>query len=73
MLNQIQDAAAKPFDVVVANGYGAFAKADKHSDGNACTAGLVTQLGKPGVCGIHPSYAGQSLLAQAVEQAIRIG
>ena len=73
LLNQLQDAAAKPFGVVVANGYGAFAQADKQSGGNACTAGLVTQLGKPGVCGIHPSYAGQSLLAQAVERAIRIG
>ncbi len=73
LLNQIQDAAAKPFHVVVADGYAAFAAADLHSGGDACTAGLVTQLGKPGDCGIHPSYAGQSLLAQAVEQAIRIG
>jgi hypothetical protein len=29
-------------------------------------------LGKPGDCGVHPSYAGQALLAQAVEKAIRL-
>jgi lysophospholipase L1-like esterase len=33
----------------------------------------VTQLGMPGKCGIHPSYAGQALLAQAVEDVIRLG
>lgn len=73
LLNTIVDTAAQPFHVVVAHGYAEFAQADKHSRGNACTAGLVTQLGKPGDCGIHPSYAGQSLLAQAVEKVIRIG
>jgi hypothetical protein len=40
--------------------------------GNTCGAGLLTQLGKPGDCGIHPSYAGQALLAQALEKAIRL-
>ena len=38
--------------------------------GNSCTAGLLTQLSTGG-CGIHPSYAGQSLLAQALEKAIQ--
>lgn len=72
-LNVIIDAAARPYHVEVARGFAEFARADRHFGGNACTAGLVTQLGKPGVCGIHPSYAGQSLLAQALAGAIRIG
>jgi len=40
--------------------------------GSTCGAGLLTQLGKPGDCGVHPSYAGQALLAQALEKAIRL-
>jgi hypothetical protein len=34
---------------------------------------LITELNNtPGMCGIHPSYAGQSLLALSVEKAIRL-
>jgi lysophospholipase L1-like esterase len=54
-----------------ADGYGELQKAAAHSGGNTCAAGLLTQLSSGG-CGIHPSYAGQSLLAQAVEKAIPI-
>lgn len=72
-LNKTQDAAAKPFHASVANGYTELQAASVDSGGNTCTAGLLTQLGTPGDCGIHPSYAGQALLAQAVEKAIRIG
>jgi lysophospholipase L1-like esterase len=72
LLNETIDAAATSFHAAVADGFGAFALADSHSGANPCTAGLLTQLGKPGVCGIHPSYAGQALLAQAVEQVIRL-
>jgi lysophospholipase L1-like esterase len=32
-----------------------------------------TQLGTPGTCGVHPSYAGQALLAQTLEGAITTG
>jgi len=71
-LNHAIDAAAKPFHVRVANGYGVFKVAERHSGGDPCTAELVTQLGKPGKCGIHPSYAGHALLALAVEKAIRL-
>jgi len=69
--DQSIDAAAKPFHVEVADGLGEFATGSLHSGGNACTAGLLTQLSTGG-CGIHPSYAGQSLLAQALEKAIHI-
>ncbi|HEY1569684.1 MAG TPA: SGNH/GDSL hydrolase family protein [Solirubrobacteraceae bacterium] len=72
LLNQVQDAAAKPFGVKIADGYGELQAATAHSGDNTCTAGLLTQLSAGG-CGIHPSYAGQALLAQALEKAITIG
>jgi lysophospholipase L1-like esterase len=71
LLNSTQDTAAKPFHVIVVDGFGEFGAAAAHSGGNSCTAGLLTQLSTGG-CGIHPSYAGQSLLAQALEKAIHI-
>jgi lysophospholipase L1-like esterase len=71
LLNSTQDTAAKPFHVVIADGFGEFQAGSAHSGDNTCTAGLLTQLSTGG-CGIHPSYAGQSLLAQAVEKAIHI-
>ena len=72
LLNKVQDTAAKPFDVKIADGYGELQAASAHSGDNTCTAGLLTQLSTGG-CGIHPSYAGQALLAQALEKAITIG
>jgi lysophospholipase L1-like esterase len=69
--NQLIDTATKPFHVEVADVFGEFAAADAHSGGNPCTAGLLTQLSTGG-CGIHPSYAGQGLLAQALAKAIHI-
>jgi lysophospholipase L1-like esterase len=71
-LNKVQDAAAKPFGVKIADGYGELQTASAHSGDNTCTAGLLTQLSAGG-CGIHPSYAGQALLAQALEKTITIG
>ncbi|MFL5824626.1 MAG: SGNH/GDSL hydrolase family protein [Solirubrobacteraceae bacterium] len=70
-LNSTVDGAAKPFGVRIANGFGEFKAASLHSGSNPCTAGLLTQVGG-GKCGVHPSYAGQALLAQAVEKAIRL-
>lgn len=72
LLNETIDAAAEHFGVFVANGFGAFQVADSHANGNPCAAGLLTQFGTSGACGIHPSYAGQALLAEAVEDAIRL-
>jgi lysophospholipase L1-like esterase len=62
----------KPFHVEIADAFDEFATAAVHSGGDPCKAGLLTQLSTGG-CGVHPSYAGQALLAQAVEKAIRIG
>lgn len=72
LLNQVQDTAARPFHVVIANGFGEWRTATARFAGNSCGAGLLTQLGRPGNCGIHPSYAGQTLLAQALEKVIRL-
>jgi lysophospholipase L1-like esterase len=69
-LNQTQDTAAKPFRALIANGYGEFYAGSLHSGGDPCKAGLLTQL-STGSCGVHPTYAGQSLLALAVEKAAR--
>jgi lysophospholipase L1-like esterase len=75
LLNQAVDGTARPFHVEIADGYGEFAAASAHSGGgNTCAAGLLTQLvGASTPCGVHPSYAGQALLAQAVEKAVRLG
>ena len=74
LLNQTVDTSAAPFKVVVADGFGELQRAAAHSGGSTCNAGLLTQLVNASTkCGIHPSYAGQSLLAQALERAIRLG
>ena len=72
LLNRVQDAAAKPFHVVLANGFGEWRSATARFAGDSCGAGLLTQLGMPGRCGIHPSYAGQALLALSLENVIRL-
>jgi lysophospholipase L1-like esterase len=71
-LNKAMDSAAKPFHVEIADGFGEFKAASLDSASNPCTAGLLTQLGMPGTCGVHPSAAGQSLLAQAMFKAIKV-
>lgn len=71
-LNHALDSSAERFHAVIANGFAEFRAAAVHSGGDTCAAGLLTQLGSPGKCGIHPSYAGQALLAQALEKAIRL-
>jgi lysophospholipase L1-like esterase len=63
------DAAAKPFHVEIADGYGTLKAASRNFGGNPCTAGLLNVVGQ-GKCGVHPTYAGQTLLAQAVEKAV---
>jgi lysophospholipase L1-like esterase len=69
--NTVVDLAAARYHVVVADGYGTFETASVDSGSDTCTAGLLTQLGAPGTCGIHPSFAGQALLAQSVLNAIK--
>jgi lysophospholipase L1-like esterase len=69
-LNTSTDDVARRFGATIADGYGVFEAAAAQSGGNSCAAGLLTQLAGGG-CGVHPSLAGQALLALAVEQAIR--
>ena len=69
-LNTAVDHAATPFDVTFASGKDAFESAALQSGGDSCSAGLLTQL-KGGGCGVHPSVAGQAVLALAVERVIR--
>jgi lysophospholipase L1-like esterase len=69
-INQAMREAGRRFGVVVADGFRELRVAAVHSGGSTCNAGLLTQLGKPGDCGIHPSFAGQALLADALLQAI---
>lgn len=71
-LNRTQDGAARPFRVRIADGYGRFAQAATRFGSNPCLAGLLTQTGPYGTCGVHPSDAGQALLAAAVTAAIRL-
>lgn len=70
-LNQAMDSQAKRFHAVIADGFDEFQAASLHSGDDPCKAGLLTQLSGGG-CGVHPSYAGQALLAQALEKAIRL-
>lgn len=69
LLNTAVDSAAKPFKVRFGDGFGVLRVAAVHSGGDSCKAGLLTQTG-PGTCGVHPSVAGQTLLAQAVENVV---
>lgn len=68
-VNRTVDRAASPYHVKVADGWRAFETAAAGSSGNLCAAGLLTQI-VGGGCGIHPSLAGQAILALAVEEAI---
>jgi lysophospholipase L1-like esterase len=66
------ESAAKPFNVKVAKTFALFKKAAAQAGGDTCGAQLLTQL-KNGTtpCGVHPSVAGQALIAQAVERAVK--
>jgi lysophospholipase L1-like esterase len=70
-LNSTVDLAAKPFKVKIADGFGLLRLASVHSGGDTCKAGLLTQLSGGG-CGVHPTYAGQALLAQAVAKVLQL-
>jgi lysophospholipase L1-like esterase len=71
-LNQAQAAGARPFHVRFADAYGGWRTAAVRFGRQPCLAGLLTQLGSYGTCGVHPSYAGQALLAKAVAAATRL-
>jgi lysophospholipase L1-like esterase len=71
-LNSTMENAAKPFNVRVAKTFALFKRAAAQAGGDTCAAQLLTQLKTtPASCGVHPSVAGQALIAQAVEQAVK--
>ncbi len=70
-LDHAMDSSAKRFHAEIADGFGELQAAALHSGGDSCAAGLLTQL-RAGGCGIHPSYAGQALLAQALLKVIKL-
>jgi len=64
-LNTILSGVASLFSADVADAFTAFGVASTPFGGNACAAGLLIPI-SPGVCDIHPSAAGQALIAQTV-------
>jgi len=56
---------ASAFDVQVADAFTAFLVADVPFGNDSCAAGLLIKLPN-GTCDIHPSLAGQTLIAQTV-------
>lgn len=69
-INNAEDSAARPYGAVFANGFANFLAATRIFAGNTCEAGLLTKLSTGG-CGVHPTLAGHSLLAEALVDAIQ--
>jgi lysophospholipase L1-like esterase len=72
-LNSAVVTVAKPYKIEVADGFNQFRLASIKYANKPCLAGLITQLNSTaGNCGVHPTYAGSALLAEAVLSAIRL-
>ena len=72
-LNSAVVTVAKPYKIEVADGFDQFRLASIKYANQPCLAGLITQLKSTvGDCGVHPTYAGSALLAEAVLSAIRL-
>jgi lysophospholipase L1-like esterase len=75
-INNGLDTGARPnnnqYNVHVATPFGAFKRAAKVTSGDDCTAGLLTILTADTTpCGVHPSVAGQFIIANKVIQHVR--
>lgn len=68
-LNAALAGPAARFDASIADGYAAFRAASIGSGGDSCAAGLRIKL-PTGGCDLHPSVAGQRVLAAAVLRAL---
>jgi lysophospholipase L1-like esterase len=68
-LNGVLAQAASAFDVQVTDAFGAFLVADIPFGNDSCAAGLLIKLPN-NTCDIHPSLAGQTLIAQTVVASI---
>jgi lysophospholipase L1-like esterase len=66
-LNNVMEQVGSNFGVKFADGFMAFQIASALFGGDPCKAGLVVQLPtNPGTCDVHPTKAGQDLLAATV-------
>jgi hypothetical protein len=65
------DSVAKPFRVLIADGYGQFYQGSLYSAANPCTAGLLTQLGSPLKCG--PGWTAEHRIAYRPKGAWQVG
>ena len=72
MLNQALDAATTGYNVIIADGFGAFAKAASGTvTDDPCAAGLLIKVSStPLECNIHPSRLGHQVLAASIENAL---
>lgn len=70
-LNQGIDSVAKQYNARIAHGFAVLKRAAAQAGGSTCNAGLLTTLSDQSGCGVHPSYAGQTLLAAAVERVTK--
>lgn len=68
-LNGIASGIATAFGATIADGFQAFLVATLPFNGDSCAAGLLVKF-PDGSCDLHPSLAGQQLLANAVVQAV---
>ena len=68
-LNSPMTTVAPAFGAIIADGFGAFAAGSAASGGDPCAAGLLIKL-PGGGCDVHPTLAGQRLLAGAVLKAL---
>jgi lysophospholipase L1-like esterase len=67
-LDSVIASVTEEFGGKVADGFDAFKGPSEDFGGDPCAAGLLIKV--PGGCNIHPSHAGQLLLAQAIEDVI---
>ena len=70
-VNAAQDAGAAGSHFKVADGYALFKAQSRDFGGDTCAAALITSLSN-GKCGVHPTFAGQALLAEAVLRALTL-
>ncbi len=69
LLNQALDAGTAGDNVIIADGFSAFAEAASTTPtDDPCAAGLLIKV--PGGCNIHPSQQGHQVLAAAIETAL---
>ncbi|MDE3206282.1 MAG: SGNH/GDSL hydrolase family protein [Acidobacteriota bacterium] len=72
LLNQALDAATTGYNVIIADGFGAFAAAASGTvTDDPCAAGLLIKVSStPLECNIHPSQLGHQVLAASIENAL---